>query len=214
MSVIEHTLNILIFPGLHSDSRGTENFYGDLVDATSSMSIGTNVGLHPHASQPYLSVPGLKKLCLPSPLHLKLHVLTRLSFNEQGRITRHRDFWDVRDVIGLVPGMTVAQWIGTRVAAQGISFATKVASWIFGGRKGEEDCERGHSPGAVSTVSSEGEGRHPANASMSAQQNALGLELHDGERSRHGHVGQRRPLSWNPQRDVTQAPDVDRDSGS
>jgi hypothetical protein len=160
--------------------------------------------MHAHTPQPYLSVPGLRKLNLPSPLHLKLHVLTRLSFNEQGRITRHRDFWDVRDVIGLVPGMTVAQWIGTRVAGHGISIATQFASWLFGRRKAEEsaDCERGRLLG--SSVSSQGD----------ATPNALGLELNVvGQRrttwgsSQHSHHQREREV-------VAQAPDVDRDSGS
>lgn len=203
MSVIEHTLNILIFPGLHSDSRGTENLYADLVDSTSSTSIGVNA----HMPRPCLNVPGLKRLCLPSPLHLKLHVLTRLSFNEQGRITRHRDFWDVRDVIGLVPGMTVAQWIATRVAAQGLSYATRIASWMFGRKRASStngDCEGGPSADGASNVPCHGGDEHTP---PSATPNALGLQLNESERR-----------AWSlvqcPGDETSQAPDVDRDPGS
>lgn len=207
MSVIEHTLNILIFPGLHSDFRGSETSHGDLVDATSSVSIATSIAVNPHIPQPCLNVPGLKKLGLPSPLHLKLHVLTRLSFNEQGRITRHRDFWDVRDVIGLVPGMTIAQWIGTRLTAHGLSLASRAASWVFSRSKTLENDLGRSPPSGASSATIHGEN---ANTSANDTPNALGLELNlsEGERSRHGI---RWPISLSS---LGQAPDVDRDSGS
>lgn len=32
----------------------------------------------------------------PSILHLSLPIITRLSFNDAGKITHHRDFWDVK----------------------------------------------------------------------------------------------------------------------
>ena len=51
--------------------------------------------------------------------------MTRLSFNEQGRITHHRDFWDVKDVLGLVPGVGLAQWISSRLVAQGLSMISR-----------------------------------------------------------------------------------------
>ncbi|KII94651.1 hypothetical protein PLICRDRAFT_127735, partial [Plicaturopsis crispa FD-325 SS-3] len=92
-SVVEHTLNILLLPGIHSD-RHT------------------------------LLIPGTR-IGVPSPLHLQLHIMTRLSFNEQGRITHHRDLWDVKDVLGLVPGVSLAQWITGRLAASGLSFAAR-----------------------------------------------------------------------------------------
>jgi len=79
-------------------------------------------------------------LSVPSPFHFTLHVNSKLSFNEQGRVIHHRDFWDLKDVIGLVPGMSLAQWIGTRVTARGLAYISR--SW-FGGRGGE-DLERGY----------------------------------------------------------------------
>lgn len=32
----------------------------------------------------------------PSIFHLALPIITRLSFNDAGKITQHRDFWDVK----------------------------------------------------------------------------------------------------------------------
>ena len=40
-------------------------------------------------------------------------------------MTYHRDIWDVKDFIGLLPGMTLAQWLGTRIAAVGLSYLSK-----------------------------------------------------------------------------------------
>jgi len=193
MSIIEHTLNVLILPGLHTDSRSTENILESstsLLNASSANSSSNGVG------QPSLAMPGLKGLCMPSPLHLRLHVLTRLSFNEQGRITRHRDFWDVRDVLGLVPGMRVAQWLGTRIAAQGIAAVTQAASWVFGGKKSSLSCEEEEVATMGMDVERDGSGGLPATMDTTVSgsssrgelhdgtggsgANALGLQLHDG----------------------------------
>jgi hypothetical protein len=91
--------------------------------------------------------------------------MTRLSFNEQGRVTHHRDFWDVKDVIGLVPGLTLAQWMGTRLAAKGLSFASRV--WI---REKVHDYEQ-----AISTAELEN-GDNPAMAYVATVKNTLELE--------------------------------------
>ncbi|KAJ7194581.1 hypothetical protein GGX14DRAFT_377952 [Mycena pura] len=121
-TIVEHTLNILVLPGIHRDGhyRAQPAAAESLERIASSLSPSLAPAPHPHA--PTLSVPGTS-LTLPSPLHFRLHVITRLAFNEQGRITHHRDFWDVRDVLGLVPGASLAQWIGTRLAARGMSYA-------------------------------------------------------------------------------------------
>jgi hypothetical protein len=110
--VVEHTLNVLILPSLHVD-RGKSPHPSD--------SIATGSSHFHQLSIPALSIPGIST-SVPSPLHLQLHVITRLSFNEQGRITHHRDFWDVKDLMGLIPGVSLAQWIGTRLAATGLSY--------------------------------------------------------------------------------------------
>jgi len=115
-TMVEHTLNILFFPGIHDD---TTHYH-----TGSTLSLSTTP---PHPTSPSLHLP-LTPFNIPSPLHLRLHIITRLSFNEQGRITHHRDFWDVKDVLGLIPGLGLAQWIASRVAARGLGFAGHLLS--------------------------------------------------------------------------------------
>lgn len=43
----------------------------------------------------YQSTLGMD-LSIPSPLHLRLPITSRLSFNDAGKITYHRDIWDVK----------------------------------------------------------------------------------------------------------------------
>ncbi|KAG8812676.1 hypothetical protein FRC17_001907, partial [Serendipita sp. 399] len=66
-----------------------------------------------------------------------------LTFNEQGRVSAHRDFWDVKDLVGgLVPGARAAQWVLTRLAARGFATASwlLVGDWtVWGGRKTRAD---------------------------------------------------------------------------
>ncbi|KAF8165704.1 hypothetical protein B0H34DRAFT_690171 [Crassisporium funariophilum] len=122
-AIVEHTLNILLLPGIHcegpiSHARGSTD---SLVNTHGSPMIPS----HPHIfTTPSLPVPGTS-LSIPSPLHFQLRIITRLSFNEQGLVAHHRDFWDVKDVMGLVPGVSLAQWIGTRVAAAGLSYVSR-----------------------------------------------------------------------------------------
>jgi len=84
--------------------------------------------------QPKLSIGGIN---LPSPMHFQLRVLTRLSMNEQGRITHHRDFWDVKDLLGLVPGVSLAQWVMTRITGYSLSVLGRLGMWVFGGSGGK-----------------------------------------------------------------------------
>ncbi|KAF7335311.1 hypothetical protein MSAN_02341900 [Mycena sanguinolenta] len=116
-TIVEHTLNILVLPGIHRDGHHRPHPSDSLIP----VSTASHGGSHPSA--PGLPILGTS-LTVPSPLHFKLHIITRLSFNEQGRITHHRDFWDVKDVMGLVPGASLAQWIGTRLAAKGLTYVS------------------------------------------------------------------------------------------
>lgn len=121
-SIVEHTLNILLFPDLHMGFKIPRS-----LSLHTSESTPANEAVHELSlvsATPSLSVPGTP-FAVPSPLHLQLHVITRLSFNEQGQITYHRDVWDMRDVIGLVPGMRIAQWILGRAGAWGLSWIAK-----------------------------------------------------------------------------------------
>lgn len=118
-------------------------------------------------TSPSLAIPGTS-LSIPSPLHFRLPIITRLSFNEQGQVTHHRDFWDVKDVIGLVPGVSLAQWIGTRLAAKGILYAARF--WSKGKSRAAE-----HTSPSSETRDLES-GVTPAAAYVTSTKNALGLQ--------------------------------------
>ncbi|KAJ3929359.1 MAG: hypothetical protein NXY57DRAFT_900255 [Lentinula lateritia] len=120
-TIVEHTLNVLVFPNIHSDSGTPARFSHSTESAPSTP--GSQIPPS-HPIHPSLPIPGTS-LTVPSPFHLKLRIITRFSFNEQGRITHHRDFWDVKDVMGLVPGVSLAQWIGTRLTARGLSYVSR-----------------------------------------------------------------------------------------
>lgn len=63
---------------------------------------------------------------------ISLPVHTRLSFNDSGRITRHEDIWDVKDVVALVPGVSAMQWVGSRLAARSLSTGFGLYKWAIG----------------------------------------------------------------------------------
>jgi len=124
-AIVEHTLNILLLPGIHCESAISHRARASsdsLLNIHGSPMTATNP--HGFTTRPSLPIPGTS-LSFPSPLHLQLRIITRLSFNEQGLVTYHRDIWDVKDLIGMLPGMTLAQWLGTRLAAVGLSYLSK-----------------------------------------------------------------------------------------
>ena len=51
--------------------------------------------------------------------------MTRLSFNEQGLITYHRDVWDIVDVLRLVPGVRMVLWFSARATAWGLGWVSR-----------------------------------------------------------------------------------------
>ncbi|KAF4575242.1 hypothetical protein EYR36_006600 [Pleurotus pulmonarius] len=116
--IVEHTFHLLLLPGIHQDEPHSRQ----PSDPTSSNHSPLSVYRAPPGVAPCVTIPGTS-LQLPSPFHFKMHIMTRLAFNEQGRITHHRDFWDIKDVMGLVPGVSLMQWVGSRVMARGLSFA-------------------------------------------------------------------------------------------
>jgi len=124
--IVEHTLNILLLPGIHCEgtiSHRANASTDSLINIHGSPIIPPLSNKHPFIS-PSLPIPGTS-LSVPSPLHSKLRIVTRLSFNEQGLVTHHRDIWDVKDVMGLVPGVSLAQWVGTRLTAVGLSYISR-----------------------------------------------------------------------------------------
>jgi len=123
-AIVEHTLNILLLPGIHCEnatSHRARTSTDSLLNIHGSPITTSN---HHFFARPSLPIPGTS-LSFPSPLHLQLRIITRLSFNEQGLVTYHRDIWDVKDLIGMLPGMTLAQWLGTRIAGLGLSYLSK-----------------------------------------------------------------------------------------
>ncbi|EGN92053.1 hypothetical protein SERLA73DRAFT_79932 [Serpula lacrymans var. lacrymans S7.3] len=165
-SIVEHTLNILFLPGIHNGSCQAQNPNHILGPATSSTCSSPTLSAssaphspltprslvaHPSSSYSSLSLsststsfPSLPipytALSIPSPFHLRLPIHTRLSFNESGLITYHRDIWDVKDVIGLVPGVSLVQWVTARLVARGVA---RIGRLLLGGRVGGERTRKG-----------------------------------------------------------------------
>ncbi|KAF8897898.1 hypothetical protein BD779DRAFT_1432771 [Infundibulicybe gibba] len=166
-TIVEHTLNVLFLPGIHSDGINNTEYHRSVVTTDSPSS---QLHYHPPTS---LSVPGTS-LSVPSPLHFKLPIITRLSFNEQGRVTHHRDFWDVKDVIGLVPGVSLAQWIGTRLAARSLSCVSRF--WTRGKTAHQPPSRSVPSTPPTSDPVDLENGMTPAAAYVASTRNALGLE--------------------------------------
>jgi len=103
----------------------------------SSLDVVTSLYSLPHlqrSSQPALAFPGTR-MTVPSPLHLKLRILTRLEFNDQSQVTHHRDFWDVKDLVALLPGAQIAQYVGTRLAARALAAVGNLGVWFFGHKR-------------------------------------------------------------------------------
>lgn len=78
--------------------------------------------------------------------------------------------WDVRDVLGLVPGVAVASWLGTRAAGYGLAWAVRfIRRLLAGQQKDTKD--------TVGVVLQQANGSASTNASLNSGQNALGLQL-------------------------------------
>lgn len=120
---------------------------------------------------------------------VSLPVHTRLSFNDSGRITHHQDIWDVKDVVNLVPGFGVAQWIGSRLMARSLSTAFGMYEWASnktgsssgsdsGSTKREgEETPRGTAAGPLVSVDPSVSPTFSGRSSLGVSANALGLHL-------------------------------------
>ncbi|KAF9651687.1 hypothetical protein BDM02DRAFT_3090598 [Thelephora ganbajun] len=135
-TIVEHTLHVLFLPNLHKEQASQT--FPQAGEHWRQLSMASYFDSPVLASasypQPKLSIAGIN---LPSPMHFQLRVLTRLSMNEQGRITHHRDFWDVKDLLGLVPGVSLAQWVTTRITGYSLSLLGRFGMWVFGGSGGQ-----------------------------------------------------------------------------
>ena len=140
-TIVEHTLHVLFLPSLHKEQASQTFPHADDQPRQLSMASYFDSSVLASASypQPKMSIAGIN---LPSPMHFRLRVLTRLSMNEQGRITHHRDFWDVKDLLGLVPGVSLAQWVTTRITGYSLSVLGRLSMWAFGGSGGQAADQR------------------------------------------------------------------------
>ncbi|KZT67694.1 hypothetical protein DAEQUDRAFT_693488 [Daedalea quercina L-15889] len=152
-TIVEHTLHIDILPGLLA-RRSRARTSQPLPSTSTNLSLSLS---HPplHRQPSYFSKGNLPQVSAPSILHLSLPIITRLSFNDAGRITHHRDFWDIKDLLNLLPGMSLAQWITTRMIAQGIRGLVSAGRMLSGSRTAARDMpeardeEEGLSPAAA-----------------------------------------------------------------
>ncbi|EMD40511.1 hypothetical protein CERSUDRAFT_111108 [Gelatoporia subvermispora B] len=147
--MVEHTLHILLLPGLCSASAAPGSAgHSSLSRQGTSESQLALPGTPASRDGPWLS--GVQpepafQLSPPSPLRLRLPVITRLTFNDGGKITHHRDFWDVKDLLSLIPGMGLAQWISTRVMAQSIRGLVGATRSLFNAHRAIVSREQAHS---------------------------------------------------------------------
>lgn len=91
-TIIEHILHIQFLPGLQR-STDTGWISHPLTSEASQLSLSV-----PNSTLPYQHSHQTRSNLgqSSSPLHLHLPIITRLSFNDAGRITHHRDFWDIK----------------------------------------------------------------------------------------------------------------------
>ncbi|RPD66888.1 hypothetical protein L226DRAFT_529295 [Lentinus tigrinus ALCF2SS1-7] len=127
-TMVEHTLHILILPGLHPHTyMSSEGSAASSSESMMSLLLPSSANANPSMRNRHLGM----SFWPPSPFHLKLPIITRLAFNDADKITHHRDFWDVKDLLGLLPGMTLVQWVSGRLAAQGIRGVVRAGRALF-----------------------------------------------------------------------------------
>jgi hypothetical protein len=117
-SIVDHIVHVLLLPGFHKmNARPREKG----LPSASVESLTTHYGPTAH---PTFNV--LPSVFHDSPLHFELRVLSRLSFNESGRVAYHRDFIDAKDLLSLIPGFKTVQWMASRASAQGLSWMSSL----------------------------------------------------------------------------------------
>ncbi|KAL6309791.1 hypothetical protein BKA93DRAFT_850330 [Sparassis latifolia] len=116
-TIVEHTLHIVLLPGLQSSDAAVSH---PVPSNASDLSISFPAPSYSHQPSAQIDLRDILYQLQPSPFHLRLPLITRLSFNDAGKITHHRDYWDVKDLLNLIPGMTLAQCIASRIFAQSI----------------------------------------------------------------------------------------------
>jgi hypothetical protein len=114
--IVEHYLNMLLLPGLHVDSDSHVRFQ----PSDSQKPSDSPLEAPHHPTFPSLAVPGTS-LSFPSPFHFRLHIITRLSFNEQGKVTHHVCVaffllhWLTRFKQSEISGTSKTSWVSSQV---------------------------------------------------------------------------------------------------
>ncbi|KAF9519054.1 hypothetical protein BS47DRAFT_1388473 [Hydnum rufescens UP504] len=133
--VIEHTVYLLFLPDLFSPDGDTRQ---DIVPF-SNLS-GSPYSLDSAAGSTFPTLPKSRptfgsaaRVLMALARQVSLPVHTRLSFNDSGRIVHHQDIWDVKDVLALlIPGISVAQWISSRLLARSLASVFDIYVWVKG----------------------------------------------------------------------------------
>jgi len=203
--VIEHTVYLLFLPNVFPPEPASGSDAMTVHGSASSLSLPDSVNSANFGPIRHPTLGGIARLLTTLARQVSLPVHTRLSFNDSGHITHHQDIWDVKDVLCLVPGVGIAQWIASRALAHGLASAFDVYAWAFsvtGGqpiKKEGDETPRGTSTitqaGSMATdspraTSAYGSVRSTSGAPTSSAMNALGLQL--SERLNH-HVRSRAP---------------------
>lgn len=126
--IVEHTLHVLLLPGIHTP---VGSLGGIASESETSLHLHANPSQFLTSRSPALPVP-FTSFAIPSPLHATLAISSRLTFNDAGKITYHRDTWDARDLVALLPGGSLLQWATSRAAASALGVAGRLGSWAFG----------------------------------------------------------------------------------
>jgi len=147
-SFVEYTLNVLFFPDLHTPFRVPKTM---MLRRPPSSPADSQLSLLSVPASPSLPIPGTP-VSVPSPLHFQLPVMTRLCLNEQGQITYHRDIWDFRDVVQLIPGVRLAIWIMARAGAWGLSWISQRVCSSMDSAVHENECMNGDNALLTSTA--------------------------------------------------------------
>jgi hypothetical protein len=100
-------------------------------ESESSLDLHMNLTQLLTPRSPALSVP-FTSFAVPSPLHATLAISSKLTFNDAGRVTYHRDTWDARDLVALLPGGSLVQWATSRASAHALGLAGRLGAWALG----------------------------------------------------------------------------------
>jgi len=154
---MEHIVHFLLLPDIHSSTPHPTDNSADSLD------------IH-NTDEPHIKFLGAE---LRSPLHFTLRVLTLLSFNDSGKITSHRDIWDIKEVIkAIVPLARPTLWITSRLGGHGLAAFSRAAFWLLGRRGASETHEIHPSDTSIISLSLTGDG---VTTDEDEMRNALGL---------------------------------------